>query len=326
MGTSVRGLRRHHLLHSLGLVAKPLRMVGSAVENRCRLEQLELAARCRFRRFCQQRLQLSLAHRAKGARRYECLLENLHAIDTGDDYRSRQVQGIVKALDRRHGVRLENDSVPHAFHAEHTDVLLHELGENQFFKAAVVGVHDVERHLHCVELEPALLCHFEHVEVDVRVLVSGEADVTELARFARLDERPVGAVVIENAVRILVAENLVVLDQVNAVGLEATERFFDLSGRFFFRPAVDLGHQEYLLPVAVVERFAHADLAGAVVVVPAVVHEVDTTMNSVTNDVDTQLFIHLLEAEVPASETNGGYLLSRAAEDSVRHFCMHCAF
>ncbi len=43
-----RHLRRHHLLHPLGLLAKPLRIPGGAVEHRCRFEQLELAARCRF--------------------------------------------------------------------------------------------------------------------------------------------------------------------------------------------------------------------------------------------------------------------------------------
>ena len=200
------------------------------------------------------------------------------------------------------------------------------LGENQFFKAPVVRVHDVERHLHRVELERALLGDFKHVEVDARVFVSGEADVTELPRFARLDERRIGAVVIENAVRILVAENLVVLDQVNAVGLEATEGLFDLPSGFFFRTAVDLGHQEYLVPVAVAERFAHPGFAGAVIVVPAVIHEVDAALNRVANDADAQLFIHVLEAKVPASQANRGYPLSRAAEDSVRHFCMHCAF
>jgi len=136
MDASVGGLRRHYLLHSLGLLAKPLRMVGGAIENRCRLEQLELAARRRFRCFCQQRLHLGFAHRVEGARRFECLLENLHAIDTGDDYGRRQVQGIVKTLYRRHSIRLQNDSVPHAFHAEHTDVLLHETRGEPVFQSS----------------------------------------------------------------------------------------------------------------------------------------------------------------------------------------------
>jgi hypothetical protein len=86
-----RHLRRHHLLHPLGLLAKPLRIPGGAVEHRCRFEQLELAARCRFRRFSQNRLHLGFGHRAEAARRLECLLENLHAVDASDNYRSRQV-------------------------------------------------------------------------------------------------------------------------------------------------------------------------------------------------------------------------------------------
>jgi hypothetical protein len=73
----VRRLRRHHLPHSLGLVAKPSRMVGGGVEYRRGLEQLELTARCRFRRFRQQRFHLGFAYPAEGSRGFECLLENL---------------------------------------------------------------------------------------------------------------------------------------------------------------------------------------------------------------------------------------------------------
>ena len=160
--------------------------------------------------------------------------------------------------------------------------------------------------------------------MNARVLVAGEADVAELSRLSRLDERSVGAVVVEDAVRILVAQDLVVLDQVDAVGLQATQRLVDLPRGLFFRAAVDLGHQEDFAPVAVAECFAHADLAGAVVVVPAVVHEVDAAINRIANDTDTQRFIHLFEAEVPASKTDGGYPFFGAAEDSVRHFSVPC--
>jgi hypothetical protein len=54
------------------------------------------------------------------------------------------------------------------------------------------------------------------------VFVSGETDVTELTRFARLDECRVGPVFIEDAMWILIAKYLVVLYQIDA-GLEATE-------------------------------------------------------------------------------------------------------
>ena len=81
-------------------------------------------------------------------------------------------------------------------------------------------------------VNPLLPRDLEHVQMDVRVLVPGEADVAELARLPGLDQRRVGAVLVEDAVRILVADDLVVLDQVDAVGLQAAERLVELPRRF----------------------------------------------------------------------------------------------
>src|ERR671936_443986 len=97
----------------------------------------------------------------------------------------------------------------------------------------------------------------------------------------------------------LVAENLVVLYQFDAVGLEAAEGFLQFPRGFLFRPAVDLGHQEGFVAVAVAQRVAHPGLAGAAVVVPAVVHEADAAINRAAHDADAQVLIHMLEAKVP---------------------------
>src|SRR6185295_11640820 len=212
------------------------------------------------------------------------------------------------------------NSIGHTLHPEHADFLLHQLGKCQFFKAAVMSVHNVERHLYRIEFEPVLLGYLEHIEVDARVLVTGKADVAELSRFARLAESGIGAVFVEDAMRILIAEDLVVLDQIDAVGLQATQRLFQLPRSFLFRAAVDFGHQEYFAPVAVAQRFAHADLTRAIVVVPAVVHKVDAAIDRSANDPDAQLFIHGFETEMPASKTNGRYPFFGAAQGAVRHF------
>jgi hypothetical protein len=45
--------------------------------------------------------------------------------------------------------------------------------------------------------------------MDPRVLLAGEADIPEFPRPARVDERRVGALLVEDPVRILVAEDLV---------------------------------------------------------------------------------------------------------------------
>src|SRR5262249_60717752 len=120
----------------------------------------------------------------------------------------------------------------------------------------------------CFEREPGSRRDMWHVQGDMRAHAHSEADVAERARLARLDERRVGTVCSENAMRMLVAENLVVLDQVDAVGLEAAEGFFQLPRGFLFRPAVDLGHQEGFVAVALPPRPAPPALAGAAVVCP----------------------------------------------------------
>ena len=62
----------------------------------------------------------------------------------------------------------------------------HRLGNDELREAAEVRVHDVDRHLHRIEMEAMVLRHFQHVEVDVRIFVSGESDEADLAGlFAR---------------------------------------------------------------------------------------------------------------------------------------------
>ena len=47
------------------------------------------------------------------------------------------------------------------------------------------------------------------------------------------------AFLVEDAVRILVADDLVMLDQIDAVGLQAAERFVELTGASAFeRPSI----------------------------------------------------------------------------------------
>ena len=75
-----------------------------------------------------------------------------------------------------------------------------------------MGVHDVEGHLDRVEFEAAFARHLEHVKVDPRIFVPGETDVAHLAGFLCFHQGGVGAVVLENAVGVLITEDLVMLD------------------------------------------------------------------------------------------------------------------
>ena len=71
-----------------------------------------------------------------------------------------------------------------------------------------------------------------------------------------------------------------------------------------FGPAVDLGHQEHFLAVAVPQGLAHADLALAVVVVPAVVHEVDAVVDGGADDPDALVSSSCMPMCDPPSPTS----------------------
>ena len=108
------------------------------------------------------------------------------------------------------------------------------------------------------------------------------------------------------------------LHQVDVVGLEAAERVFQLLLRGRGSAAVDLGHQEGLLAVAVLEGAAHAALAFAVVVVPAVVQEVDARVECGADDADALVLGDLRRADVVAADADDGDGMAGAAEGTAR--------
>src|SRR5258706_4228560 len=185
-----------------------------------------------------------------------------------------------------------------------------------------MSVHDVERHLDGSELEAVFLRYFQHVQVDLRVFVSGEAYVADFASLLRFDQRCVGALPIENPMRIFESDNLMVLDQINAVGLQPAERFFQLAGSFFSGASVNFGHQEYLAAVILAQCPAHPEFAKTVVVIPRVVHKGNAAVNRATNDSQAQLLLHVFQPEMPPSQSDSRHFLPGAAESSINHFGM----
>jgi hypothetical protein len=78
-------------------------------------------------------------------------------------------------------------------------------------KATEVSIHQVQGHLHSVELEPVLGGSFQYVEVNARILMPGEADEPNLARLFGGDEslhRPSGG---KDPVGIVEAEDFMML-------------------------------------------------------------------------------------------------------------------
>jgi hypothetical protein len=161
-------------------------------------------------------------------------------------------------------------------------------------EAPEVCVHHVERHLDRVEAEAVRLRGVEHPVVHRRILVAGEADEADLARLARGGERLDRAALGEDAVGILEPDRLVDLHQVDVVGAESAERLVDLPRGGVAGAAVDLRHQEDLVAIAVEQRFAHALLARAAVVVPAVVEERDAAVDGGADDADALHLVALL--------------------------------
>src|SRR5438132_4976616 len=153
----------------------------------------------------------------------------------------------------------------------------------------------------------------------VGVLVPRESDVANSTRIASLDQRGVGPLLVKDPVRVLVPENLVVLDEVDAIDPEPPERFFQLAGRLLLRTAIDLRHEKGLLAVAVAQGLSHADLARPFVVVPAVVEEVDAAVQGRAHDPDGQPLIDVAQAQMPTADADGGYFLSRRSEIPINH-------
>ena len=188
-----------------------------------------------------------------------------------------------------------------------------------------MGVHDVEGHLHRVEGEPVLFGDGEHPQMDFRVLVSGETDVTQLSCLPRRQQGGVGAVIGEDAVRVFEAEHLVMLDQVDAVGFQPAQRLFELPGRFLPGAPVDLRHQKRPVAVPVAQGPPHPPLTLPAVVVPGVVEKVDPPVQRRAHDAQGRRFGQIRKTEVPAAKADGRNLLPRAAELPVRHFRVSAA-
>src|SRR5437016_5380465 len=91
----------------------------------------------------------------------------------------------MQALNRLDDFALENDAAAHGLHAEHADVLLHELRQYLMFETPEVRIHDIQRHLDCVEPEPVFRRGLEHPQMNRWILMPGEADESAFAGLPR---------------------------------------------------------------------------------------------------------------------------------------------
>src|SRR5271169_1874789 len=112
--------------------------------------------------------------------------------------------------------------------------------------------------------------------MDVWTLVAGEADITDLARLLRLQDDLHRSAFGKNAVRVGIANHFMELEQIDSIRLKPSQGFIELCRSSGFVSAVDLGHQECFLAIAIAQGFAHSNFTLSTVVVPAVIEEVDS--------------------------------------------------
>ena len=214
------------------------------------------------------------------------------------------------------------DPVLHGFaaaaetlHAERRDVAAHQFGEHELLKAAGVGgVQDVERHLHGVER----VISFQHLQMDVRIFVAGEAHEAHFALLLCLIESFNGAAGREDSVRVVIVDDFVDLPDVQMIRAQSYERLFELAHGDFFIAAVgaELGHQDDFVAAAH-ERFAHALFAEALMVFPGVVEEVDAAIDGFVDDARAGGVV-FGGADVIAADADDGGLQAGLAERAFR--------
>src|ERR1035437_9386023 len=301
--------------------AQPLGVEGGAVVHSGGFELLVIAGPGGFHGPGQQVAHLAGVERLEILHDLQVLLEYFHAVDAGDDGRGRQREGVGQTLLGCGDLVLDDGTVSHGLHAEDGNSLLEESRNNMLSEAAEAGVEQIERHLTTVEMELVFGGDVQHPVVDDGVFVAGEADVADLAGFLCLLEGFDGPAVGEAAVGILHAQVLVDLHEVDVVGLQPLERFVDLAGGGLLCASVKLGHEEDLLAVAVAQRLAHPDLAFAVVVVPAVVHESDAAVDGGADELDAILLL-FHEADMVATEAERGNAFAGTSERTVEHVAL----
>ena len=95
------------------------------------------------------------------------------------------------------------------------------------------GIWTVSKRKPCVSRD------LEHVQMDARILVAGEADEADLAGLRASSERLHRAALGEDAVRVVEADDLVELHQIDVVGLEPPQRLVELlRRRLRVRPSI----------------------------------------------------------------------------------------
>src|SRR5215203_5094994 len=106
---------------------------------------------------------------------------------------------------------------------------------------------------------PVTLRRLEKMQMNLWVFVPCKTDKSQFPGLLRFEQRELRAFfVVENAVRVFEPQNLVMLNQIDSIGFQASQRFVNLSGGKLFGAPVDFRHQENMLALAVLQKFPHS--------------------------------------------------------------------
>src|SRR5262249_42260271 len=158
----------------------------------------------------------------------------------------------------------------------------------------------------------------ENFKVNFGTLMSRKPDKSYFPRLFCLRHSFHATAGGKNSIRIVVTNDLVKLHQVNVIRLKSSQRLINLLFCRFFASAVDLRHEESLLPITIQQCFTHADLALAIVVVPTVIEEVNTGVEGSTDNLNA-LFLVRLTPDVISAKSYGRNFFARSTKNSVRN-------
>jgi hypothetical protein len=124
-----------------------------------------------------------------------------------------------------------------------------------------VSIHHINRHLRRIKVKAMSLRNLQHAQVHRRVLMTGKANVSDLASLPGRDRRFDRPAFRKDAVGVLHAYHFVKLDQIDHVGLKPPQRLFQLLVIRVLGPPIHLCHEKDFCAITIAERMTHPHLA-----------------------------------------------------------------
>src|ERR1700734_463925 len=98
--------------------------------------------------------------------------------------------------------------------------MFNPFGQYHLAETPKMGVHYIQRHLRRIEVKAVIRGNLQHIQMNMRVLVPGESDVANLACLPGIEESFISSAFGEYAVGIVESDNLMVLYQIDVIGLQ----------------------------------------------------------------------------------------------------------